>query len=312
MRLKLIFLLSIVTVLILAIKINVTNGNTLNLKGRILLQVESRGEAWYINPRDGKRYYVKNGEAAFKLMKDMGVGIKNDGLKKIPIANFNFEEMKDTDMDRLPDTIEESLGTDKNIIDSDNDGYSDYLEVIKNYNPLGSGLLVYDFNFAREHAGEIFLQIENKGEAWYINPVDNKRYFLGSPNDAYNLIRKLGLGISNKNLEKIPFFSSADDQRLVDIRKIRTALEMYYDQNQVYPENSGVLGSKDFACFTFKGFKNTTDCKGTIMMDLVPQDPLSANGFEYFYTAIDNGKSYSLKYKMESGGVFNATPSSIR
>ena len=30
------------------------------LKGKILLQTESHGEAWYINPKDGKRYYMSN------------------------------------------------------------------------------------------------------------------------------------------------------------------------------------------------------------------------------------------------------------
>ncbi len=36
------------------------------LKGRILLQVESLGEAWYVNPRDGRRYYLANGIAAIE------------------------------------------------------------------------------------------------------------------------------------------------------------------------------------------------------------------------------------------------------
>ena len=34
------------------------------LKGRILLQVESYGEAWYVNPADGRRYYLADGQAA--------------------------------------------------------------------------------------------------------------------------------------------------------------------------------------------------------------------------------------------------------
>lgn len=38
------------------------------LKGRILLQVESLGEAWYVNPRDGLRYYLKDGAAALQRL----------------------------------------------------------------------------------------------------------------------------------------------------------------------------------------------------------------------------------------------------
>lgn len=37
---------------------------TAGLKGRILLQVESVGEAWYVNPTDGRRYYLADGQQA--------------------------------------------------------------------------------------------------------------------------------------------------------------------------------------------------------------------------------------------------------
>ena len=55
------------------------------LKGYILLQVESHGEAWYVNPADGVRYYMKDGEAAYEIMKKFGVGIKDADLRKIPM-----------------------------------------------------------------------------------------------------------------------------------------------------------------------------------------------------------------------------------
>ncbi len=55
------------------------------LKGRILLQVEKNGEAWYIDPTDGLRYYLKDGEAAYKLMKSKGLGITNQNLAQIPM-----------------------------------------------------------------------------------------------------------------------------------------------------------------------------------------------------------------------------------
>ena len=53
-------------------------------------------------------------------------------------------------------------------------------------------------------SGRILLQVEEKGEAWYVFPSDNKRYFLGRPEDAFDLMRNLGIGISNENLAKIP------------------------------------------------------------------------------------------------------------
>ena len=47
--------------------------------------------------------------------------------------------------------------------------------------------------------GRILLQVESKGEAWYVNPVDGKRYFLGSPTGAVDVMRRLGLGVSERD-----------------------------------------------------------------------------------------------------------------
>lgn len=55
------------------------------LSGRLLLQVEAHGECWYVNPTDGLRYYLKDGAAAFELMRNFGLGIKDADLKTIPI-----------------------------------------------------------------------------------------------------------------------------------------------------------------------------------------------------------------------------------
>jgi len=55
--------------------------------------------------------------------------------------------------------------------------------------------------FSKKLAGRILLQVESKGEGWYVNPTDNKRYFLGRPADAFNAMRELGLGVSNKDFD---------------------------------------------------------------------------------------------------------------
>ncbi len=51
--------------------------------------------------------------------------------------------------------------------------------------------------------GRILLQVQDKGQAWYVNPVDNKKYSLGQPQDAYNLMRRLALGVSNTDFAAI-------------------------------------------------------------------------------------------------------------
>jgi hypothetical protein len=114
------------------------------LNGKILLQVESHGEAWYVNPKDGKRYYMANGEKAYNAMRNFGVGITNNNLEKIK--------------------------TDKNL--------------------------------AKKSSGKIFLQVEAKGEAYYID-FNGVAHYLKDGVAAYEIMRSLGLGITNANLNKI-------------------------------------------------------------------------------------------------------------
>ena len=56
--------------------------------------------------------------------------------------------------------------------------------------------------FSKKQAGKIFLQVESKGEAWYIDN-DGNRHFLGRPNDAFSVMKSLGLGISNANFSSM-------------------------------------------------------------------------------------------------------------
>ena len=52
-------------------------------------------------------------------------------------------------------------------------------------------------------SGMIVLDVEQNGEAWYVHPEDNHRYFLGRPQDAFTLMRKLGLGIAEVDFQRL-------------------------------------------------------------------------------------------------------------
>jgi len=71
------------------------------LKGYILLQAESHGEAWYINPTNGKRYYMKDGATAYQMLRNFGLGITDANLVKIPV---------DGDNEKYPSSVNQLLG----------------------------------------------------------------------------------------------------------------------------------------------------------------------------------------------------------
>lgn len=115
------------------------------LAGKIILQVESHGEAYYVNPKDSKKYYMANGDEAYKIMRNLGVGITDNNLEKIKINK----------------------------------------------------------TFAKKNSGKIFLQVQSNGEAYYID-FNGVPHYLKNGDAAYNVMRDLGLGITNNDLNKIP------------------------------------------------------------------------------------------------------------
>ncbi|MBN2884326.1 hypothetical protein JXE04_00120 [Patescibacteria group bacterium] len=50
-------------------------------------------------------------------------------------------------------------------------------------------------------AGKILLKVEDKGQAYYVNPDTLEMIYLNRPADAFNIMRNLGLGISNADFE---------------------------------------------------------------------------------------------------------------
>jgi hypothetical protein len=52
-------------------------------------------------------------------------------------------------------------------------------------------------------SGKILIQAQEEGQAWYVYPINNRRYFLGRPQEAFEIMRNQGLGITKDNLEEI-------------------------------------------------------------------------------------------------------------
>lgn len=70
-----------------------TGGGALaeSLSGRILLQVEEHGEAWYINPTDLKRYYLADGDEAYRIMRELSLGTLLTWITEVPIGSITIE-----------------------------------------------------------------------------------------------------------------------------------------------------------------------------------------------------------------------------
>jgi hypothetical protein len=156
-----------------------------------------------VKPETGTRMYMKDGSAAYGMMRELGLGITNADLAKIPVGLESRFECQDSDSDELCDKLEQGLGSDPSDSDSDNDGYNDGTEINTDHNPLGVGKMSYNNTLINRLQGKIVLQVESRGEAWYINPVDGKRYYMPDGPSAYQIMRYLSLGITNKDLESI-------------------------------------------------------------------------------------------------------------
>lgn len=180
---------------------------TSRLAGKILLQVENAGQAWYLDPISDNRYYLADGDTAYQALRAFGLGITNGDLAKLPVGIDDRAEGLDSDDDGLIDRLEESLDTDIDDADSDDDGVSDGNEIKARTNPDGKGLSVISASLAARLEGRILLQVEKQGQAWYIH--NGQRYYMPDGEQAYQIMRFLSLGINNTDLRKIAVGSLA-------------------------------------------------------------------------------------------------------
>lgn len=123
------------------------------VRGRVLLDVQRHGEAWYVSPVDLRRRFLGRPEDALRIMRELGLGISNADIAKIP-------------------TETSAQGG--------------------------------DLALRRRLAGRILLQVESRGEAWYVDPIGMKRHALGRAEDALRVMQRLSLGISSNVLASIP------------------------------------------------------------------------------------------------------------
>lgn len=215
-----------------------------NLKGRILIQVESKGEAYYINPKDGLKYYMSNGDEAFKIMKTLGVGMSNKDIVK----------MKS------------------------------------------------DVNFRKKFIGKILLQVESHGEAYYIS-FDGRYNYLKDGASALTVMKKLGLGISNANLNKIAEYKAITKAPIpVVVKPTQTIITNPINSNATNTDmvisNSAVSKLDSAMCNDIKDHKLKGTCLITIQYKRGNKRPCEVLGNDYPELA-DDCKKADLNFDQE-------------
>lgn len=69
----------------------------------------------------------------------------------------------------------------------------------------------YDAALVERMLGYILLQVDQHGEAYYINPADKLRYYMKDGLTAYTMMRNFGLGITDVNLDQIEIVEDANE-----------------------------------------------------------------------------------------------------
>ncbi|MBU4002903.1 MAG: S1C family serine protease, partial [Proteobacteria bacterium] len=93
----------------------------------------------------------------------------------------------------------------------------------------------YDLNMVRKLLGKILLQVEQNGEAYYVYPDDSKRYYLGRPADAFNAMRKLGLGATHQFINNYTIYPDhVLGKILIDVEQNGEAYYIYPKDKKAY------------------------------------------------------------------------------
>ncbi len=208
------------------------------LRGYFLIQVDNHGQSWYVDIDNGLKHELVKDSSAWQLVHDLGLGISHFNLEKIPIAVNEKLIKNDSDKDGLDDDLERAIGTDPFNSDSDGDSYNDGLEILNLFSPLNSGRPSIDSKLSSKLAGQILLDVEKNGEAWYVSPKDNLRYYISNYQDLFSMITVVGHGINSESLNYI-----ADRASIKDINDKRIKVDSGKKQRLYYFLSGVQVGS---------------------------------------------------------------------
>jgi len=181
-----------------------------NINGFVKTTANYRDEFWYIDQVNRVKYHLSDEKTYLTFVKKTAKGIRQKDLDKFALGWKNIIPLKDADGDGLANNFEQAIGTNPADKDTDKDKYSDKEEVLKGYDPVGNGRAKFTFSFSNKNKGRLFINVDNKGSIWYINPADAKKYFFGNPAEAWTMIKILS---SKVKYEQINSYRSISLQK---------------------------------------------------------------------------------------------------
>lgn len=218
------------------------------LKGKILLQTDAHGEAWYVYPNDLKRYFLGRPDDAYTIMRKLGLGATHSFISSNTIFPISV-------------------------------------------------------------SGKILLDVESHGEAYYINPKDRKKYYLGRPADAFSIMRQLSLGITTANLSLIPVGDINDTAFIYEQKQITVNAETFIIKVATIDL---ALPSLKIITDTASDNNCTTDCPVKSLADYVAFNnaQVGVNGSyfcstDYSYCAITKNYFFYPVYNSRLGKMIN-------
>lgn len=69
---------------------------------------------------------------------------------------------------------------------------------------LEKSLTKLDKKFAAKYSGTMFLDVQNQGHLWYVDPTSKNRFYFQDGESALSIGSELATGITYENLQKIP------------------------------------------------------------------------------------------------------------
>ena len=152
------------------VKVDMSLAN--RLKGKILIQVEGAGQAWYVDPASGRRYYLPPGAQAQRILTQLGTGASEATLAQIPIDSQSKTLLDGIEVERCSKDSEGRLHTQQYA------GISCYANAISQNQPVASLLELRDPNYVDALIPDLNQELYVSILAQYIpTPLENYAIF---------------------------------------------------------------------------------------------------------------------------------------